>query len=302
MITQTSVYENTKRLVAALKLRIGKEMETDFVCYCPLHKGGTEKHPSLWVSYVKPCYFCFACSSGGNLIDLVMSVKGWKDNRRFHQARIFVDEIGKFRYNCQKSNETSGGKDVEIPSDVLLLYGRGTYKWLGYSPKWLKKHDVYAGEKFILFGVRNLWGSLVGVVARKRDEKIDRAIVGDKKRLLLGAHQLRSRNASYAILVEGPKDYTKLVYCGWPNVLCVFGNGLTKEKAGLIAESGVKRVVVFYDNDLGGAHGYLNAYDRLKEFVIVSRVNYDTREKLSPSNLDSAKIEKLLGHVGIRRR
>jgi len=216
----------------------------------------------------------------------------------YGRAAEILDMVGEFKYAPRTESEPV--EPTEIPEYVLDMHGRMA-PWGGYSVGFLRAWDCFPGKQVIFFGIRNIWGKLIGVVGRSRGYKIDKALAGRKKDLIWGLDRLSSKKSKTVILVEGPKDYLWLRKLKYPNVLCCFGNGVTREKASLLVESGIGRVVWFGDNDQGGLDGYINVRKRLKRFVqVVPCLRYRWADKTSPHDLSPRQVQEMLVSCGVK--
>jgi DNA primase len=83
-----------------------KKSGDDFIGLCPFHKEGT---PSFYVDPVKQAYYCFGCSSGGNVINFLMDF----ENLCFADAVAKVAECSGFKI------ENNNTKNRYTTSDIM---------------------------------------------------------------------------------------------------------------------------------------------------------------------------------------
>jgi DNA primase len=279
------------------------------VC-CPWHH---ERNPSCGISALKEKGKCFVCKTEGfTLTTFVAHVLGvttkrardWLDERKYVSKRQIIRRSEIRRYDS--SNVQIDGADSDATTNNIIILPN--YKLAPYKsgkivhPYMLDRGFSKETCRIFSFGwdedksrvtipVKGRNGELYGFIGRAVLEKGDseyRALYGDSDKYLMYEFQ-RSKvlypmdhfkvENETAILVEGSLDAVWMHQCGFKNTLSLLTASLSKYQLNLLPSLGVKKVILFLDNDSTGQIGAAKAYKLLKHDFVVYTVDYPDDRK-----------------------
>jgi hypothetical protein len=183
---------------------------------CPFHKGGNEKHPSLYINMETGQYFCQACGKKGDIFHFYAKVNGLLTKRDFGKVlRGIADDFGIPR--TEQKARVVKTYDYADPSGALL------FQVCRMEPKDFRQRRPDGNGQWIW----NLKG-IDPVLYRLPDVM----------------------NAQEIIVVEGEKDCDCLANMGFTATTCPMGAKKWKPQYNACLQG--KNVVLIPDNDNEG--------------------------------------------------
>jgi len=304
-----------------------KRRKEELVGFCPIHDEKHYNKNSFCVNTSKNIWHCFACGSGGNVLDFVSAM----ENVNIRQAglliqkwfgivseedRKLVKEKGEVKKPRQKERETEPEEVVNPPLTFKLknldpnhsyLKERGLKKetikefGLGYCKRGLMKGRI-------VIPIHNEKGELVAYAGRypgdpPEGEPKYKLPPKFKKHLVLFNLNRAKKLAKEKglILVEGFFDVFNLWQAGFKNVVALMGTSMSDEQEKLIVEAVGEngKVALMFDEDDAGRSGSQDALVRLVPQVYVKQVRLG-EEGLQPDKLTGKKIEEILFFVNLK--
>jgi DNA primase len=307
---------------------ISKDEDTNIMFCCPFHG---ESNPSCGISANKEVGGCFACKQTFSLTYLVshckgISIKQAKDflEEKYNvKKRQFSSEAGLFLKRYDDSFMLCDDEPNRSTRHVLPNYKLAPYK----SGK--VAHDYILSRGFDRETCRNFslgwdaiknrvtipikWedGTLCGFIGRavlepkingkpnpeytKVYKNTDKYLIYEfpKSEILFPLDKFILPEDKSAILVEGSLDAMRFYQYGFNNALSAITAKLHKAQVDILHKLGVKRVILFFDNDEAGYSGMESAYKLLRDEFIVYRIMYP-EGKNDPAELSKEEIENML--------
>jgi DNA primase len=319
--------------VAKDRFRLVKIKEDYVSCACPFHKGGQEMHPSFWVHRASGRWGCFSCKEGGSSLKMLLRKLGVKDKR----AEAEIDAAEKESKLTQSVEDAKRRKRAKatfrgvytLPDSLL-----GVYDWLptgmleaGFTEEVLKAHDIGfdRGRQRIIFPVRDIFGSLVGVYGRAtRMLDLPRYLAYSGRRTIdgretegeLGEWYPEYSNAgihdhlwrghlvyprvfdhkrSQVIVVEGFKAALWMVQCGWLNTVAIMGSKMSQGQERIIKRLGAQTFILFDNDDAGRRGSYYTSRKLADSTFPVYECSYpDGYDGAQPDDLSVEELEVVL--------
>jgi DNA primase len=297
-------------LEGRVRLGAGSSGGPNIAAYCPFHKGGAERRPSLYV-YVGPTTqykhpgmaFCHTCNEGWSLPGLMrrLGVSG----HVLEAAQQIVEET-KPRVEIDRFRMGLGLDLPAIPEAILGLYSYVPKAMLalGFEAELLRRYEIGFDRKLkrIIFPIRSHTGELVGLSGRSvrgdnpkyriYKEELHGIIPGyslTKGKVLWGLDKLYAErleaHASHPLVVcEGFKAALWCIQNGYPHTVALMGSYLSESHAILLTRV-ANEVVLFLDNNSAGINGTRSALRRVRG-VRLTVANYNTGEPISPDDLN----------------
>ena len=250
--------------------RQGNNVQAD---HCVLHHNSS---PTLGMNIDYPHNWnCFSCHKKGP--DAVSFVERVKNLTRQEAFSYLVEKFnidlgdGKFSLTRKIKDDTPPPRFV-LSKNALAAYPLSAQSDIGYrAAQHYLGIDRATADKLqlgyrlkdhrLVFPVFHADGELAGLIGRcllasctkaNRWRNFD-AGVFKREYVLMGAH-LPIEPGRPLLVVEGPRDYCKLIALGYPNVRAVLGSDTSAWQIQLIASYGVD-VVPLYDDDRAGEDG-----------------------------------------------
>lgn len=311
--------------VLSTKLTFGKihAHEDNIRAFCPFHKDGMERTPSLYV-YVGErkskkqhpgAAFCQACGEGWSFSGLL---------RKLSINRQYIDAVAALAEEEDKPKQKHVYHDVsfELPRLPEAILGKFEYAPRslmedGFEKRILKDFDIGydKGAKRITFPLRDHHGRLVGISGRtiKKDEfpryKIYKkefwpVMPGyefKKGRILYGLDRFYTAAMNTGIkgpvvVCEGFKAAMWCVQCGFNNTVAIIGSYMTKEQKILLSRV-CNDAVLFLDNDQAGVNATHRAIDFIGDAISVRIANYPSwAAGQSPDDLCKQDLRKAVNN------
>ena len=276
---QTALKEHIVDILSSkIRFAAGADKQDNLAAFCPFHKGGSERKPSMYV-YVGPTKsdrqvtgsaFCHTCQKGWGFSGLM---------RALDIRRSYVDSV------CQIIDEQKPPKQdmlsranfelPRVPEVVLGAFEHAPKSLLdaGFLKETLREFDVGFDyeRKRITFPLRDHLGNLVGISGRSvvgeyprykiyKDEF--KEVVPNyelkKNRVLWGLDRFyhsvmlaERRQDNPTIVCEGFKAAMWVAQSGYPNVVALLGVHCSDEQQILLSRVS-NEVVILLDNDEAG--------------------------------------------------
>lgn len=290
--------------------------------YCPFHKDGQERTPSLYV-YVGPSKgsrqrtgsaFCQACGTGWSFSGFL---------RKLGVNREYVDAV-----NELVEEEESHGRKKEyydkisfelpkLPEAVLGKFEWAPRKLLesGFEKKVLKEFDIGydKGAKRITFPLRDHHGNLVGIsgrtiekdtyprykIYRKEFNQVVSGYEVKKGRILWGLDRfyltaMETGIKGPVVVHEGFKAAMWSVQCGFNNSVALIGDFCSEEQKLLLGRV-TNEAVLFLDNDRAGVNATDRIIDFIGDMIDIKIANYPSwADGFSPDDLCKADVRKAI--------
>jgi hypothetical protein len=271
---------------AERRLRYIKPSGTDDIGGpCPFHKGGMEQNPSFYISLKTGQFFCHSCKARGTFVQFL---------KRFNAPPTLIDsilELGRREPEYKQRVKLGAGIGEHVLNEGLL----GVFQYCptdlvkeGFDEKLLQELEVGfdKAEKRIIFPIRDLYGSLVGLSGRTVIGEYPRYKVYKSPDILKYApddHKVKARYRAYdiknhdhlwnmhsvypsaffgeldtVIVVEGYKACIWMLQQGFENVVALQGSSLTQAQGQLLGRLGTT-IILFLDNNKAGKEGTYTA-------------------------------------------
>ena len=291
------------RLLESLGIERLKKSNENYMGCCPYHE---ELNPSWGISKNEPHFFgCFGCGAKGTLATLL------RDHSKYSEKEI--------RRLCRLGDEDKQLPvlaSIEVPKYLLdedclyayqrpfriyaYLYSRGIPFWLTT----LAECAYDALDNRVIFPWKD-HQFLVGVTGRSLDPNNPLKTLpyfNTKK----GKHLYMPSSCltpTPLVLVEGEIDALKVFASGHTNVAAIGFGHFTDAQALKIVSSGTMHVVSFTDDDETGERVYSVIKNKLREHVLVSRIDYSVYRKhyAVQSKLDAGAMSQEDIQDAIRR-
>lgn len=104
-------------------------------CICPFHKNGEERTPSLHISETEKTFFCYGCSTHGDIFDFIGIIKG-------SPGEAVADKYQKSKNIDIDLSNIKAAKPKTNVQEINLQISCAIRDYL-YS---IKKSDIYLGE------------------------------------------------------------------------------------------------------------------------------------------------------------
>ena len=221
------------------------EQKDDYVrVTCPVHAGGTEKHPSCSVycgngELQYGWYHCFTCSSSGPLYKFIGECFGQSAN---YGRQWLLNNFGNTYIT-----------DRELTDEVIEKFE------IKYDPL----------SKSIVFPVRDVNGKIAFLTRRSTEGKkfiIDKG--ADKSVIYLLYNNINEREV---YVVES--QINALTLEGWGyHAIALFGAGTSEGQMKTLNKTNIKRYILCYDNDQAGRKGAKRFKKLIRKDVFVDDI------------------------------
>lgn len=313
-----------RQLLEALGFVVSSYSSGELRSTCLIHGGDNEtsfrfnKKINTWVCFSHRCHEQY----GNDIIGLIMAVK----KVDFSSAVSFLEDLVgdlednfiKYKREREMESFVEGTKQQEqnrnVNENSLTLYKPYRSDYFikqGYSKETLDFFEIAGGYKDIdgnirdIIPIRDDKGVLIAYALRDIVDKAEdhrkyiftKGFKGDRVlyNLFNAKEYIKDKPL---IIVEGQKSVWKLHEYGINNVVASFGAYLSNRQVNLLYTYAAKGVVMFYDNDIAGIKGSVNASGRLKgklESASVFITEVDNSGKgLDPSDLDEHIVHNYL--------
>ena len=296
-----------------------KEQSTDednVEGFCPFHKGGQEKSPSMYV-YVGPpkkgkapgTTFCHTCDRGWSLRGLLKDLGVTTGS--MPELELLLEEVGPVRESVDKGIEFEFSVLPEQILGVFSYVPKQMLRW-GFDPPLIRRHEIGfdRDRKRIIFPIRNHEGDLVGLSGRTVRGEVPRYKIY-KKELWEVQHGFELKKGQVVwgldklyrdymdgvidkplVVCEGFKACLWVQQAGFAESVALLGSYLTKAQRYLL-ERTTTEVILFLDNDEAGRNGTKKIIEMDPGFY--TRIaKYPTDEPISPDDLTIEQVKKAI--------
>ena len=240
---------------------------------CPIH--GSDEGTPLVVYPQSGSYYCFACESGGDVINFVKDYENISHTMAIqklaHEANINIEandewqKAVKVEEDCKHVVERS---IKQLPKIIEYLHKRG------FTDETIKAFGLGFDNDTLVIPIRNEYGQPVAIARRQFDKSPKyinsrNNIVYDKSALLYNLDQaIKIRNKDELYMVEGYMDAISGHQMGLATV-AYCGNEVHKDQLKTLIKSMRKIPTIIYcpDNDLEGIKRVPRVRDYFKEIL-----------------------------------
>lgn len=286
-------------------------------CRCVFHE---DSNPSMRFNMESGLFLCHACHARGNIGTLTRHLGlGTLDESEYRLKEV---------YDILRKLELPQDRTRYLPESSLSRYQIPTRYWekdRHLDPEIIERFKLGADPmgEYVTIPMRTMNGDLLGVIRRYLSPDADLRYKyprGMKKSHHLFGSWLvsRAKNAKTVVLTEGSIDAMKVWQADWP-ALGILGSEVSTEQIKILQALDVRRVIMFFDNDKGGAGAASHAlgyrsqrvkvdrkwvdkktYDRtrdLRRYFSVERATYRPMGPKDPGAMTSEEIDWCLTHT-----
>jgi DNA primase len=258
-----------------------KDSGDNLQCCCPFH---LESNPSFGILKEFPyVWSCFGCGETGNLGSLISHVmmlptpahgenyllKQYGVMEKEKRPKMNLEDILDGKKKDRRCSKDDSELQKYLGFDIPYMRGRG------FSKNTLEKYEIGydKNRQEIIIPIRASNGQIRFL---KRRSIITKTFLNekniDKRDIVYGLHYLSrsGKEVPEIYLTESETDAMSLYQCKLP-AGSIIGRILFKEQAMELLKAGVKRVHLFFDNDLAGLRCTQQAYNLLSKYPI--RIN-----------------------------
>lgn len=279
-------------------------------CKCPIHDGS--ENPSAMFIDDHGGYYCYACNSGGNVINFLADYEHITYSAATEQLASMLN------INLQSDAEYQSQKEIERKYEQEKEQGiRGlenVYQYLtekrGFTDSTIQAFALGSHNGCLTIPLIDVNGRAVGMARRQFDKQPkyinskNNALL-DKSEYFFGFDKARRLVREKMYVVEGYMDAMSGYQMGLPTVACC-SNGLSKDQVRVLSQS-LRRetaIILCPDNDEAGhkriprIREYFNSIDpgRQIRIVVVPDKFKDMNDMLlagvNPADLPTEHIDK----------
>lgn len=279
-------------------------------CKCPIHDGS--ENPSAMFIDDHGGYYCYACNSGGNVINFLADYEHITYSAATEQLASMLN------INLQSDAEYQSQKEIERKYEQEKEQGiRGlenVYQYLtekrGFTDSTIQAFALGSHNGCLTIPLIDVNGRTVGMARRQFDKQPkyinskNNALL-DKSEYFFGFDKARRLVREKMYVVEGYMDAMSGYQMGLPTVACC-SNGLSKDQVRVLSQS-LRRetaIILCPDNDEAGhkriprIREYFNSIDpgRQVRIVIVPDEFKDMNDMLlagvNPADLPTEHMDK----------
>ena len=269
---------------------------------CPFHSDGT---PSLGI-YVASgmelpigSWHCFGCGAKGGWNKIaaklgLRTIKEWNDYNNTILSNSIEDDI-----TLESMARQMRVQYAEWPQDM---------EWRGFEGSFVRKiggliaaeltgkiHTNRVSALFPVYVNRVLKGGIKAALKKQPGVLPYVATKGNwvKNYGVLGYNITKRMNKGYTVLVEGPRDATRLIYHGIPAIAIMGSNNFGAQKALTISSLPINTVFCLPDNDEAGRHmkihvkKYMTNYTKTISIRLPEHCN--DPEEMNDDDIDALK-------------
>ncbi|NMC34654.1 MAG: hypothetical protein GYA36_19705 [Veillonellaceae bacterium] len=295
-------------------VRVHHPTGNKLICYCPFHKGGQERSPSMEIQLDKSRWRCFTCATGWKPLMSLLTEHGGLSRE---EARRKVDDLKALAVQEQVKRVDR----VPCPEYLLGQYlNRRPMNLIkaGFAREILDEMEVgWDGERFrVVYPIRDVQGALLGVVGGAVLSKDDDGYVAyygnAPKYWAYGTHEgfpyqvnpkwslwnyyrvADSEDPSPIVVVEGFKALMWVRMAGVRNVVATCGAPVAGSQVELLA--GLRGpFLVFLDNDETGKSASRMLTADLRRRTNGVRIVKYPRDVRQPDDLTINEVRQTLG-------
>jgi DNA primase len=306
-------------LVESLGFVVKKETPKELRCTCIVHGGDNptsfrfNKERKTWVCFSHKCHEVF----GNDIIGLIKATQKIEFVEAVEYLSKLTGDIGdgldalnyrkeKERREFIENNKTTANIHPEVNEERLLRYRPLRSKFFniesGFSDEILDKFEIAGGYKSNdglireIIPIRDTKGKLAAYSLRdirpnaSYESKYKITYGFDKDGVLYNLHKIIPVSKPI-IIVEGFKSVWRLYEYGIKNVVAAIGSKITRGQCRLLCSHALHGAVIFFDNDIAGVLGTIDAYSNLKTKMDISPI-FITETDDEGNGLDPADLEK----------
>lgn len=277
--------DRIRELMELCRCRKIRRLGNNMMSTCPFeknHKDGLDKNPSFSIEIApqgeNSRWHCFACGEAGRSINSLV----WKLKGTIGDVDIREDRVEAYRPRIHVSSEWRPTKSrwYNVTKELHLdfteysgfyrifpkyAFDRGVTK--EQIEKWKLGVDRYNDRLFI--PVFDKYQNFVGWSKRAQGDGTPKYLhcPGFKKEKFLYGENFIDKDYPIAFMVEGFFDAWALDRAGLKNVFANFGRGVGDLQLYTILKAGIKKVIIFPDNDKPGTNGVIPGLQIANEWV-----------------------------------
>jgi DNA primase len=294
-------------IINILQKKLGvKKTGNNYVALCPFH---TEKTPSFNINVEKKFYYCFGCSTSGNLYQLIKEQIGriviYKKNKP--KKKLITNKARKLRFlvilaEYFKKNLTITSnicikylQKREVTSEVIKTFSIGYLYNSELRPFYIthiRSNREYntilkITNKRVIFPLYNIYNFVIGFSGRCLDDTKPKYLhtptsdLFKKKKLLYGYNIAKQEEETKKVItvVEGFFDVISLYVKKIPGVVAILGTNISSKQLHTLSST-AKKIILCYDNDLAGNLANTKIYNKLVTKLVPTKTlglpkNYD---------------------------
>jgi hypothetical protein len=244
-------------LLEHVGIRTGRSTPTEVFGYCPGHKellGRSDRNPTTWsVNRFSLNHFCFSCTYGGTLQELIVEQQGgtvWGASSLMRQYGIDPSDISDLPENFYDRRRT-GKAPEHLDESLLDEFVDPPLKAIRsrhLSPTSVREYGVRwdAEERCWITPIRLVGGALLGWQAKSKRFFDNYPPKVPKSKTLFGVDRLE--NGVTAILVESPLDVCRIYSAGFLGGVSSYGVYVHDDQMRLLL-SITDELIIALDND-----------------------------------------------------
>jgi DNA primase len=311
-------------LVESLGIKIFKETPKELRGCCPIHGGDNvtsfrfNKHLKTWVCFSHKCHDVF----GNDVLGLIMGM----NKVGFMEAVAYLQDLvggydsvlgAKYRQERERKefinyNTESNYVHPKVNEERLvgyLGYRSDLFRDEGFTEEVLDYFEIGGGYRTgdglsrDVIPIRGVDNKLLAYSLRDPRSNVDYESKYwitpgfNKDSVLYNLNNIVPLDKPL-ILVEGFKSVWRLRQYGINNSACIMGSKVTPGQQSLLYTYAMKGVVLFFDNDLAGVSGALDAYHVLSnkidvDVVFITEVD-ENGDGLDPADLTYEEVYSYL--------
>jgi DNA primase len=269
--------EQIKRVLTGAGIDIEKEIDSDYIIFCPFHPN--HRTPAGEVDKSTGMFYCFSCQKIADIIEFVMFVSG---RSYFESIRFIKDKEQNIDLEKQINQQLYVKPDY-IQFDELLIKRLNTqalesprattyYHGRRITEMSIKKFHLGYSEKqdMVTIPVHSPDGMCVGFVGRSIEGKDFKNTPGlPKSKVLFNLHRIKNSDKVY--IVESSFDAIRLDQVGLP-AIATLGANVSNTQTELLKKY-FNNIIVIADNDEAGNNMKQRISDKLGSRVSVIEID-----------------------------
>jgi DNA primase len=269
---------------------------------CPIHGG--EGRDAFQVNLARNIFHCFACGTGGTVLDFVAAMEGCTLREAAEQLQRQAALRNEPATFLPRKELVTEKKKALLPLGFVLRGVDGAHPYLatrGVQSPTAAHFGVgfYAGPGLmsgrLVIPIHNAQGELVAYGGRSLDGTEPRYQFPPgfrKSEVLFNLHRAAASGESAVVVVEGFFDCLKVYQAGRRSVVALMGAVLYRSPERTLREH-FRQVVLMLDGDAAGRKAGRIIADRLRRHCAVRVVQLPAN--VQPDQLSAETIRQILG-------
>lgn len=286
-------------LTEALGMRIAWSNDEEIFCLCPYHD---DRRPGTWsLNRATGAHWCFACSRGGSLDDLIRREQGgtyWNTLGLLEEfgVKLVAEELPDSYHALRKAKVVTHRILSEQALEGLTLPPQKEREKRSLTREACQRCEVlWDPERGLwVLPIRLFGGALIGWQEKKGRYVSNEPLGVKKSATLFGIHR---PSWEAAILVESPLDTARLYAAGYDGGVSSYGVAVHNDQMRLVLDK-TDTLVLALDND---KYGRATTRRLVKEWggrFKLSVLNYQRAEGCKDvGEMTDAEIEWALDHA-----